>query len=336
MLIATTFKHDASQLRIHNKNGSKQPPLSYIENHFRLPSLTLLERFLGFESTFNLIDNRSDALITFCYLSRILLMYQPKQLGLIHMKGYHRAGNPFVLPSQEGIDALKEVICQRYLSLSKLLSVGIAGIHWSGVDVQDNVLVLDLLGPSLEYLFVYCGRTFSLKTVLMLADQMLTRIELMQAKGFLHRDLKPDNFLMGLSRKANQVYVIDFGLAKRYRDPTTSCHIPYKENKNLTGTACYASCNTHLGIEQSWRDDLESLGYVFLYFLRGILPWQCLKGATKKQKYDKICEKKVSTPIEMVAYISRSNNDGPGCLTLRCPIPSCGAAVDVDMVNMNW
>ncbi|CAI9268954.1 unnamed protein product [Lactuca saligna] len=187
-----------------------------------------------------------------------------------------------------------------------IFAVGIASIHWSGVDVQDNVLVLDLLGPSLEDLFVYCGRTFSLKTVLMSADQMLTRIELMQAKGFLHRDLKPDNFLMGLGRLSTnftdcfyQVYVIDFGLAKRYRDPTTSCHIPYKANKNLTGTACYASCNTHLGIEQSWRDDLESLGYVFLYFLRGILPWQGLKGATKKQKYDKICEKKVSTPIEL-------------------------------------
>ncbi|CAI9284322.1 unnamed protein product [Lactuca saligna] len=136
--------------------------------------------------------------------------------------------------------------------------VGIASIHWSGVDVEDNVLVLDLLGPSLEDLFVYCGRKFSLKTVLMLADQMLTRIELMHAKGFLHRDLKPDNFLMGLGRKANQVYVIDFGLAKRYRDPTTSCHIPYN------------------------------------------LPWQGLKGATKKQKYDKICEKKVSTPIEVL------------------------------------
>ncbi|KAL2500867.1 casein kinase I-like 3 [Forsythia ovata] len=177
---------------------------------------------------------------------------------------------------------------------------GIPGIKWSGVDGDDNVLVLDLLGPSLEDLFVYCGRKFSLKTVLMLADQMITRIEFVHSKGFLHRDIKPDNFLMGLGRKANQVYIIDFGLAKRYRDSITNRHIPYRENKNLTGTARYASCNTHLGIEQSRRDDLESLGYVLLYFLRGSLPWQGLKAATKKQKYDKICEKKLSTPIEVL------------------------------------
>ncbi|KAL8128767.1 hypothetical protein V2J09_017922 [Rumex salicifolius] len=171
---------------------------------------------------------------------------------------------------------------------------GIPNIKWSGVDGEDNILVLDLLGPSLEDLFVYCGRKFSLKTVLMLADQMITRIEYSHSKGFLHRDIKPDNFLMGLGRKANQVYIIDFGLAKRYREAGTNRHIPYRENKNLTGTARYASCNTHLGIEQSRRDDLESLGYVLF------LPWQGLKAATKKQKYDKICEKKLSTPIEVL------------------------------------
>jgi casein kinase 1 len=175
---------------------------------------------------------------------------------------------------------------------------GIPNIYWYGVEGSFNVMVIDLLGPSLEDLMNFCNRRLSLKTVLMLADQMITRVEFIHAKNFLHRDIKPDNFLIGLNRKMSQIFIIDFGLAKRYRDPKTQQHIPYREGKSLTGTARYTSINTHLGIEQSRRDDLEGLAYVFLYFLKGSLPWQGLPARDKKEKYEKIMERKINTSVE--------------------------------------
>lgn len=178
--------------------------------------------------------------------------------------------------------------------------VGIPNIYWYGAEDDYMCMVIDLLGPSLEDLFTVCKRRFSLKTTLMIADQMLNRAEYIHSKNFLHRDVKPDNFLIGTGSKANMVYMIDFGLAKKYRDSKNKQHIPYRENKNLTGTARYTSVNTHLGIEQARRDDLEGIGYVLIYFLRGNLPWQGLKAADKKEKYEKIMRKKMGTPLEVL------------------------------------
>lgn len=173
-------------------------------------------------------------------------------------------------------------------------------MYYFGQEGLHNILVIDLLGPSLEDLFDHCGRRFTIKTVVMVAKQMLSRVQTIHERNLIYRDIKPDNFLIGRpgTKASSVIHVVDFGMAKQYRDPKTKQHIPYRERKSLSGTARYMSINTHLGREQSRRDDLEALGHVFMYFLRGGLPWQGLKAATNKQKYEKIGEKKQTTAIK--------------------------------------
>ncbi|KAH3681866.1 hypothetical protein WICPIJ_007172 [Wickerhamomyces pijperi] len=183
-------------------------------------------------------------------------------------------------------------------------SPGVPQAYYFGQEGLHNILVIDLLGPSLEDLFDWCGRKFSVKTTVQIAVQMISLIETVHEKDLIYRDIKPDNFLIGRpgSPDENLCHLVDFGMAKQYRDPRTKQHIPYREKKSLSGTARYMSINTHLGREQSRRDDLEALGHVFFYFLRGQLPWQGLKAPTNKQKYEKIGEKKRSTPVNELAH----------------------------------
>ena len=154
---------------------------------------------------------------------------------------------------------------------------------------------MELLGPSLENLFQKLNKKFSIKTACMLGIQMIDRIEYIHSKKILHRDIKPDNFLIGRGNNSHIVYILDFGLSKKYWSSKRDEHIPFCTNKKLTGTARYASINALSGCEQGRRDDLESIGYIIMYFIRGNLPWQGLKINNKDDRYKKICDKKKAT-----------------------------------------
>ena len=197
--------------------------------------------------------------------------------------------------------------------LKSIPGTGIPQMHWFGIAGEYNSMVMELLGQNLEDLYNFCNRNFTLKTILMITIQILERIKHVHDNHYVHRDIKPENFLVGKGATEQTIYIIDFGLAKRYRDEHTRIHIPLKENRNLTGTARYASCNAHNGLEQSRRDDMESIGYALLYLLKGSLPWQGLKCKDKNEKYNKIKEIKMSLtpekltegfPIEFAKYIS--------------------------------
>ena len=157
---------------------------------------------------------------------------------------------------------------------------------------------MELLGKSLEDIFQSLDKKFTLKTVCMVGIQMLDRLEFVHSKNIIHRDIKPDNFVLGLDNKSHIIYILDFGLSKKFRSSRTHQHIKFSVNKKLTGTARYASINALKGCEQSRRDDLEAIGYVLMYFLRGSLPWQGLHVNKGEDRYKKILMRKKGTSAE--------------------------------------
>ena len=202
--------------------------------------------------------------------------------------------------------------------MSYLKGPNIPLIQSFGFSGEYNILVMQLLGESLEDIFNKRNK-FSVKTTAMLGYQMINVLQFIHNKHIIHRDIKPDNFVMGLNEMNAVLYLLDFGLAKKYRSSKTLIQYPYVKKKKLTGTARYASIHALEEMEQSRRDDLESTGYVLMYFLRGNLPWQGMRLKTKENRYQKILDKKKETtseelcknfPLEFKQFIDYTRNLG--------------------------
>ena len=162
-----------------------------------------------------------------------------------------------------------------------------------------NVLVMELLGKSLEDIkSILPSKKMTIPCICKLSYQMLQILEHIHKRSFIHRDVKPENFIMGLGPNNKFLYMIDFGFAKTYRDPTTLAHYPLKKNDGITGTARYASINTLRGFTQSRKDDLESLAYVIIYLSKGTLPWANITSDNKDELYNRITKVKFETTVE--------------------------------------
>ena len=177
--------------------------------------------------------------------------------------------------------------------------IGFPQVHLTLNEFDEQYAIIDYLPNNLENLLEICGGTLSLKSVLMIADQLISRLQSLHQKSFVHRDLKPENIMIGYGNKVNVIYLIDFGLSSSVFDPYTHIHIPFREGKQLVGTVRYASINVHKGYEYSRRDDFESLAYILIYLLKGSLPWQNMKTNHYGQsKVVRVGMKKTSMSVE--------------------------------------
>ena len=169
---------------------------------------------------------------------------------------------------------------------------------------QELVMVTDLLGPNIQDIMDNIeGKKFTMKSTLILTEQMLKRLRDLHEKGIIHRDMKPENFVIGKGKNEKLIYMIDFGLSRHYLIEKTQQHIPMKSDRAIVGTLRYISMNCHEGLEVSRRDDLESLAYMMIHFVIGELPWMGIKAKSLGEKYKRVYEKKQETVPDEICKI---------------------------------
>ena len=239
---------------------------------------------------FNPVDTEADPLLNTLFFSKYRTV---KKLGEGSFGSVYKAiyDDEYYALKLEDISQDYDLLENEATVLSYLQGPHIPKFESYSKDRGYNILVMELLGDSLDNLFIKLGQ-FSVKTTAMLGYQMIKILKYIHDKHIIHRDIKPDNFAMGRNESNGTLFLIDFGLAKKFRSSRTFKQYPLTKRKSLTGTARYASINALQGYEQSRRDDLESAGYVMMYLLRGDLPWQNIKIKGKHDKYAKICNKK--------------------------------------------
>ena len=162
-----------------------------------------------------------------------------------------------------------------------------------------NLLIMELLGKSLDVVLEDNGGRLDISTVMKIAITLISHIEKIHRIGIIHRDIKPNNFMFGKGINKSKLYIMDFGLSKKWY--IDGSHIDYTTDRSMIGTARYASLNIHNGIEPSRRDDMEAIGYMLVYLLQGSLPWQGLKKKTKENPLeDKIGDKKLMIDVKLL------------------------------------
>ena len=199
----------------------------------------------------------------------------------------------------EKIEKSQNLLENEAIMMNYLKGSNIPYVKFYGSTTNYNILVMQLLGKNLETLFEE-KKPFSLKTVSMLGYQIVSILENIHNRHILHRDIKPDNFVMGINSSSQYVYLLDFGLAKKYRSSRTLKQIPLINRNKVVGTTRYLSINALKGFEHSRRDDLEAAGYVLIYLIKGHLPWQGITSKDKVDRYRKLLKRKIEiTPKEL-------------------------------------